>query len=60
MGLKELLPAANISRLVASRPQLLLQETREVAAAVEDLQQLLQVEHVDRWVSRSSSSSSSS
>lgn len=57
MGLRELLPAANISRLVASRPQLLLQETGEVAAAVEDLQQLLQVEHVDRWASGNSSCS---
>ena len=48
--LLELLPEANISRLVAGRPQLLLQEPGEVGAAVQELQQLLGVDHVDRWV----------
>lgn len=50
LGLRELLPDANVSALVAARPQLLLQDTAEVQASVAALQQLLGVEHVDRLV----------
>lgn len=53
LDLRELLPAANVSALVARRPQLLLQDTADVKAAVAALQRLLPLggEHqVDRWV----------
>lgn len=50
LALRELLPDANISWLVSQRPLLLLQDTTEVAAAVERLKQLLGVERVDKWV----------
>eukprot|EP00775_Hariotina_reticulata_P005263 gene5263-5498_t len=50
LALKQLLPAANISWLVSERPQLLLQESAELVAAVEALKQLLQLEHVDKLV----------
>jgi hypothetical protein len=48
LALRELLPAANVSRLVAERPQLLLQDSSEVQQAVQALQQLLRVERVDK------------
>lgn len=50
LGLRELLPDANVSALVAARPQLLLQDTAEVQSSVTALQRLLGVEHVDRCV----------
>ncbi|WIA20357.1 hypothetical protein OEZ85_006188 [Tetradesmus obliquus] len=50
LALRELLPAANVSRVVAERPQLLLQDSSEVQQAVEVLQQLLHVERVDKLV----------
>lgn len=53
LDLRELLPAANVSALVARRPQLLLQDTADVKAAVAALRRLLPLggEHqVDRWV----------
>jgi hypothetical protein len=50
LALRELLPQANVSAVVAGRPQLLLQETAEVQQAVQALQQLLGVQQVDRWV----------
>lgn len=48
LGLRELLPDANVSALVAGRPQLLLQDTAEVQSSVTALQRLLGVDHVDR------------
>jgi hypothetical protein len=48
LALRELLPAANVSRVAAERPQLLLQDSGEVQQAVQALQRLLRVEHVDK------------
>jgi hypothetical protein len=48
LALRELLPAANVSAMVSARPQLLLQATAELHAAVASLQQQLHVQRVDR------------
>lgn len=48
LALRELLPEANVSAVVAGRPQLLQQEAAEVQQAVTALQKLLGVKHVDR------------
>jgi hypothetical protein len=50
LGLRELLPSANVSGLVAARPQLLLAQTQDVADAISRLQQALRVPAVDRCV----------
>jgi hypothetical protein len=48
LGLKQLLPKANVSAIVASRPTLLLQDTAEVQQSIEALQELLQVGHPEQ------------
>lgn len=48
LALRELLPQANVSRVVAERPQLLMQDSSEVAAAVEQLKKLLNLDSVDK------------
>jgi hypothetical protein len=43
IALRDVLPRANVSRIAAQRPQLLLQEPAEVAGAARELQRLLGV-----------------
>jgi hypothetical protein len=47
IALRELLPGANVSSMVAQQPQLLMRPTDELAGAVQQLRELLKVDHID-------------
>lgn len=52
IALRELLPGANVSSMVAQEPRLLMRPTDELAGAVQQLRELLKVDHIDQWVAR--------